>query len=328
MPLAQLLPHLDRLAQDALALWDLPEGAIARRINVSENTTYRVDAPGRRAILRIHRAGYHSRAAITSELDWIAALDRDRAIAVPGMHPGRDGQLIQSARIAGQGPRRRMVLFDFVPGRHPEEGGDLAPGFEQLGAIAARCHIHARGWRRPAGFERPAWDLEAVFGPAAPWGDWRAAPHVTPGIRDLLEEVQERLEARLARFGRGAGRYGLIHSDMRLANVLIGPEGPRLIDFDDCGFGWFLYDFAAAVSFVEDDPRLPALKAAWLRGYERICPLAPEDKAEMDSFIMLRRMALLAWIGSRRDAPEPQSLAPHFARGTEGLARRWLGGGL
>ena len=112
---------------------------------------------------------------------------------------------------------------------------------------------------------------------------------------------------------------------MRLANLLTGPNGTRLIDFDDCGFGWFMYDFAAAISFIEDDPRIPALKASWLEGYRAVRDLPREDEAEIDTFIMLRRMALLAWIGSHIEAPEPQALAPGFAETTARLGLQWLG---
>ena len=38
---------------------------------------------------------------------------------------------------------------------------------------------------------------------------------------------------------------------MRLADSLVGQEGTRLIDFDVCGHGWFLYDFAASISLIE-----------------------------------------------------------------------------
>ncbi|MEM1342620.1 MAG: phosphotransferase, partial [Pseudomonadota bacterium] len=119
-------------------------------------------------------------------------------------------------------------------------------------------------------------------------------------------------------------RFGLIHADMRLANILTAQDRPWLIDFDDCGFGWLMYDFAAAISFIEDDPRIPALKAAWLAGYQTQRPLSPADLAEIDTLIMLRRMALLAWIGSHIEAPEPQVLAPGFARTTAHLGQAWL----
>ena len=111
---------------------------------------------------------------------------------------------------------------------------------------------------------------------------------------------------------------------MRLANLLVDDAGTRLIDFDDCGFGWLMYDFAAAISFIEDDPRIPEFKAAWLRGYRSERALDAEDEAEIDTFVMLRRMALLAWIGSHIEAPEPQALAPDFAANTAWLGRNWL----
>ncbi len=58
-----------------------------------------------------------------------------------------------------------------------------------------------------------------------------------------------------ARTARGRERFGLVHADIRLANLLVDGEHVRVIDFDDCGFSWFMYDFATTVSFIEDHPR-------------------------------------------------------------------------
>lgn len=323
-PLAQLLPMLSRLAEASLTLWDVPVGARVTLINVSENVTYLVEAPGFKAVLRVHRDGYHSRRAIESELDWLTALDAETALTTPQVISGQNGKRIQEGISGGLTAPRHMVLFHFIQGTAPEETGDLSPGFETLGKIAAQCHRHVSGWTKPAGFERMTWDDAAVFGPDATWGDWRDAPGVTSEIRPLLEQVENVVSARLQRFGKSKDRFNLIHADMRLANLIIAPEGTRLIDFDDCGWGWFLYDFAAAISFLEDDPRIPALKAAWLRGYRSLRALSEDDAAELDSFIMLRRMALLAWIGSHIDAPEPQALAPTFAANTAMLAETYL----
>ena len=217
-----------------------------------------------------------------------------------------------------------MVLFEFVEGTQPDEEGDLESAFEELGEIAARTHEHSEVWQRPDNFERLVWNIETVFGEHPNWGDWRDAPNITPDIKKVLERVEKRIRQRLAAFGANEDQYGLIHADMRLANLLTGPKGTRLIDFDDCGFGWFLYDFATGVSFIEDDPRVPALKQAWIRGYEKVRVLSDAEKAEIDTFVMLRRMALLAWIGSHLEAPEPQELAPSFARVTADLGAQWL----
>ncbi|MCG6883737.1 MAG: phosphotransferase [Silicimonas sp.] len=325
MPLDTLLGHLHGLANEALPLWDLPDGATARLINVSENATYLVEAPGgHKSVLRVHREAYHTRRAIECELAWIDALGQAGVVTTSGYYLGRDGEPIQSARTKGLQAPRYLVLFRFLDGDTPSESGDLTPGFEELGAIAARCHVHALGWQRPKPFERLAWDVDSVFGANPTWGNWRDAPNVSPGIRTTLEAVERTIRSRLAAYGKAPERYNLIHADMRLANLLIDQNGTRLIDFDDCGFGWLMYDFAAAISFIEDDPRIPEFKAAWLRGYRSERSLAAEDEAEIDTLIMLRRLALLAWIGSHIEAPEPQALAPDFALTTARLGRAWL----
>lgn len=325
LPPQERLRRVDRLAAKAIGLWDLPPEARARLINVSENMTYLVEAPGgRRSILRVHRENHHARPAIESELAWAQALDRAGAVRTPRVIPGRDGEAIQQVMTPESPHPRHLVMFEFLPGRHPDPDEDLVAPFGELGEIAARAHVHARSWVRPEGFTRLVWNLETVFGAAPIWGDWRAAPNLTRGGREILERVEIRVTDRLTAFGQSESRYGLIHADMRLANLLIDGTSPRLIDFDDCGISWFLYDFAAGISFMEDHPQVPALKRAWLEGYRRVTPLPPEDEAEMESLIMLRRMALLAWIGSHLEAPEPQAMAPHFARVSAELGEIYL----
>jgi len=325
MPLAQLLEHLNRLAQKALVLWDVPANARAKLINISENATYLVEADnGFRAVLRVHRENYHSRRAIECELAWIEALDRDEVVETSGYYIGRDGQAVQSCSIDGLDVSRFLVLFEFVEGFQPDETRDLTAQFERLGAMTARIHLHAMAWRQPKNFERLEWDDAAVFGPQATWGNWREAPNVDASVRSVLEEAEETIQKRLFAYGKGSDRYGLIHADMRLANLLIDGANTRLIDFDDCGHGWFMYDFAAAISFIETDSAIPSLKAAWLKGYRSERDLPAADEAEIETFIMMRRMALLAWIGSHIEAPEPQAMAPHFAADTACLAKSWL----
>lgn len=325
MPLDVLLEHLDVLANDALSLWDLPQGAKARLINVSENATYLIEAPdGHRSVLRVHRENYHTRRAIECELAWLDALSTDNVVTTPGYYIGKDGAAIQMARTPGLADPRFLVLFHFVEGTAPDEAGDMCQGFEELGAIAAKCHLHAMSWNKPAPFERLTWDIDAVFGDAPTWGNWRDAPEVTTKVASVLETVEANVRDRLATYGKSPERYNLIHADMRLANLLVDESGTRLIDFDDSGYGWLMYDFAAAISFIEDDPRIPACKSAWLQGYQSVRPLSRADLDEIDTFVMLRRMALLAWIGSHIEAPEPQALAPGFAATTAMLGQAWL----
>lgn len=317
-----LLGSVDSLASGALSLWDLPRPATARRINVSENVTYLVEAPGWRSVLRVHRPGYHSRQAIECELAWSAALRDSGLVETPSVVPGRDGQGVQV--WVGPGMPRHLVMFEFVGGQQPDESDDLTDRFFELGQLAARTHLHSMVWRRPHPFERLTWDLDTVFGRDATWGDWRDAPNVTPEVRTVLDQVETVIRRRLQNFGKDASRFGLIHADMRLANLLIEPGRTHLIDFDDCGFGWHLYDFAAGISFMEDSPQVPALRDAWVQGYRSVRDLPAQDEAEIETFVMFRRLALLAWVGSHMEATEPQALAPDFARVSAELGARYL----
>jgi Ser/Thr protein kinase RdoA (MazF antagonist) len=325
MPLDQLLVLLEKLANKSLGLWDMPKGSEARLINVSENATYLVQGPNDyKAILRIHRENYHSRRAIECELEWLKELEASKVVPTPGFYIGKNGSPIQTGIVDGLLEPRYMVLFEFVQGDAPDETGDMIDGFVELGAIAASCHDHVLNWEKPEDFERLTWDVNAVFGPNPVWGNWRDAPEVDNSNRSILEKVEKTIGDRLDKFGQSHDRFNLIHADMRLANLLVGIGQTRLIDFDDCGWGWFMYDFAAAISFIEDDPRIPKLKEAWVRGYRSVRKLSIEQEVEIDTFVMLRRMALLSWIGSHIEAPEPQELAPGFASTTAHLGQIWM----
>lgn len=71
-----MLQQLDTVARRALAAWPV-EASHLTLIKHRENTVYRVDtAKGERYALRLHRQGYHSDAALRSELQWIDALSR------------------------------------------------------------------------------------------------------------------------------------------------------------------------------------------------------------------------------------------------------------
>lgn len=320
-----LMERLDVLANRSLHLWGLPEGATARLINVSENATFLVEAPdGFKSILRIHRENYHTRNAIMCEHAWSKALNEEGGVRTPEILKGRDGSTIQTRSVKGLSGERHMVMFEFVDGHAPDQESALVAPFEELGEIAARTHNHSVSWRRPENFERLVWDLDTVFGSNATWGNWRDAPNVTEGIREILERLQSVVVSRVENFGQGPGRFGLIHADMRLANLIISDGSTRLIDFDDCGFGWFMYDFAAGISFMEDHPQVPVLKEAWVRGYRKFRELNDDDEREIDTFVMMRRMALLAWIGSHIEVDEARALAPHFAPVTAELARDFL----
>ncbi|GAA4588851.1 phosphotransferase [Planotetraspora phitsanulokensis] len=318
-----VLAHVEAVARRALRHYDVAPDAEVRLINVSENATFTVDDGGVRTVLRVHRLGYHSPRAIASELDWARALRVEAGVRTPGVIPARDGSRIVTVETPGA-DTRQCVMFEFLPGGEPPLDR-LVEDFEPLGAITARMHLHARGWTRPPEFTRFHWDLDAAFGASPRWGSWRDGPGMDAEARAVLTRLEARLRDRLLRFGAGPERYGLIHADLRLANLLVdGEAGTSVIDFDDCGMGWYLYDFGAAVSFIEHDPRVPEMIDSWVRGYRSVADLPPADEDEIWTFVMFRRLLLVGWIGSHSAVDVARELGAGYTRGTCELAERYL----
>jgi Ser/Thr protein kinase RdoA (MazF antagonist) len=311
----------------ALPRWGFSDHATLRMINLSENATFLVEEPAERrtAILRVHRVDYHDRTAIESELDWIEALQRAAVVATPAVIRTSDDERVVTTEVNGR--ERHAVLFELVPGIEPDDVALETSDFASLGALTARMHAHARSWTPPAGFTRFAWDWEHTLGDRPRWGRWQDGIGVGPDERELLGRAAELIRARLSAYGRGEDRYGLIHADLRLANLLVDGDHVTVIDFDDCGDCWFLYDFGTAVSFLEHDERLPQWQAAWLEGYRSEAPLSEEHEAMLATFVMLRRLLLVAWMGSHAHSRECQELGPDYTSSSLDLARRYLASG-
>ena len=318
-----VLDRVTRCAQRALGAYGCHPGASVRLLNVSENATYLIDDPDTGpSVLRVHRLGYHTPAEIASELAWMDALRAEAGVRTPRVLPAPGGERIVTVVDEASGEERNCVRFEFLAGTEPSD--DSLPHFAELGEITARMHRHARSWQRPPGFTRFHWDYEAAFGAGARWGRWQDGIGVGPAEREILGRLDATLRTRLAAFGTGPGRYGLVHADTRLANLLADGDTVSVIDFDDCGFSWYLYDVGTAVSFFEHEPHVPDLIDAWLSGYRRVLDLPAEDEAEIWTFILYRRLLLVAWIGSHSAVDIAQELGAGYTAGSCELAEAYL----
>jgi Ser/Thr protein kinase RdoA (MazF antagonist) len=321
-----MLEKLNSLAQACLCRYELSPGAMATLINYTENSTYRVDdsASGNRFIFRIYRVGYHDRQTIESELGWMNALRRDAGVQTPEIIPARDGTTLLLLSDTALPKPRFGAMFTFLSGTEPPED-HLAESFDRLGEVAARIHLHSRSWPLPPGFKRPTWNFESMLGGARPiWGRWQDGIGLDSEREKLLGRLTEVVARRLERFGSEREQFGLVHADLRLANLLVEGDQTKVIDFDDCGFGWYLYDLSTALTFMEERPDTRELVDAWVRSYRRLAPLTREEEGEIPTFMMLRRMMVMAWIASHSDTDLAQSEGAGYTLGTCRLASKYL----
>jgi Ser/Thr protein kinase RdoA (MazF antagonist) len=323
-------------AREALGAYGCPPGTSVELLNVSENATFLVSDPDTGlSVLRVHRLGYHTEQEISSELAWMDALRAEAGVRTPRVLAAADGRRVVTATEPGGVAVRHCVRFEFLPGTEPSTALHSGPGpgsrdartnshFAELGEITARMHRHARDWRRPAWFTRFHWDYAAAFGDRPRWGRWQDGIGVGLPERRVLGRLDQKLRARLTAFGAGPSRYGLVHADTRLANLLVHQGSVSVIDFDDSGFSWYLYDLGTSVSFFEHSPEVPELLDSWLEGYRRVGDLSAEDEAEIWTFILFRRLLLVAWIGSHRGVDVAAELGAGYTQDSCDLAESYL----
>ena len=327
MEVSGLPPDHDLYARAALPSYGRDADAPLRLLSLSENATYLVD-DAEPIVLRVHRADYHSLQGIRSELAWMAALREQTDVVTPQLIPAQNGDEVVTA--VRNGHPLNVDAVTYISGCTAEERPESV-GFDQLGRITADMHDHVQGWDAPGYFTRFSWDAETMIGPQGRWGNWRDAPGLTETDEAVVERAATELQRRLAEFGSAPDRFGLIHADLRMANLMIDPEiqsGPiTVIDFDDCGWSWYLADLGAVVSFIEDTPAAEAMIAGWLAGYREKRDLSEEHLAMIPTFVLLRRLQLTAWVASHAHADSAIEFTDGFADGTARLADQYLNDG-
>ena len=304
-------------------IYELPRPRAAVCLKYSENIIFRLDfADAQPQILRVHRPGYHRPEEIASELQWMEELSRDTDIALPRVLRGRDGAALQSLSLP-DGHNYFCSVISFLNGDMLDvaTGTELCTAVEELGEITAKLHIQSMTRSGENRLERFSWDIHNFFDEDGIWGSWRNYPGLDNVDRQVLLTCQGMITAALEKFGRTPEHYGLIHADLHFCNVLREKGKNQIFDFDDCGYGFYLYDLGCTL--VTCSSNLKHLIRCWLRGYERVRLLNTEEKSLLPMFVLLRRIVRLGWLASHWDSDTRKSVDPDYLPVTVNMARRW-----
>ena len=304
-------------------LYDLPRPDKAVCLKYSENIIFRLDfADALPLILRVHRPGYHRLEELEGELRWMEELSRDTDILLPEVLRGRDGEALQELRLP-EGRSYHCSVVSFLDGDTLDgiSGAELYRAVEELGEITAKLHIQSMGRNRENRLERFSWDIHNFFDEDGIWGSWRSYPGLDGVERQILLSCQKRITAELEHFGRTPGHYGLIHADLHFCNVIRKNGKNQIFDFDDCGYGFYLYDLGCTLVTCSSD--IKDLIRSWVRGYERVRLLSMEEKNLLPMFVLLRRIVRLGWLAGHWDSDTRSTVASDYLPVTIAMARNW-----
>ncbi|MFQ0812520.1 homoserine kinase [Brucella anthropi] len=323
--MGNILDNLAGRASAALAFWGLPEQR-PELLKYRENAVFKVRLrDGNPAALRLHRPGYHARAALVSELVWMDDL-RKRGIAVPQPLAALDGAFLV-ALDAPEGATYHADLIGWVDGDPLGETGtplfrqgrDLPAVFHAIGGEMARMHEAADRFSRPADFERPAWDVAGLLGEAPFWGRFWDCEALGADDRIYLARLREDLSAVLADLAPQLDQ-GLIHADLVRENVFVRDGAVAFIDFDDCGFGFRLFDLATVLLRNRREPDYPALRAALLDGYAAVRPRLAREFGHLPLFLLLRALTYIGWAAARPELPDNLARLSRYVADVRALA--------
>jgi Ser/Thr protein kinase RdoA (MazF antagonist) len=256
----------------------LKEGSDQRKL------IFRVDSPTQgRFLLRIYKLFRHSE-NLMPELLWLQALRREMPLSVPEPIPASDGSLVTHVSRARGSEARRCVLLRWLPGGRKKADMNRA-NLSLAGSQVARLHRHCEQYGVPEGLVFPhEWGWDWVFGEAAPL--WSKGESVySPNEMDVFRATAERIRKDLQDLGAGSDVFGIIHRDLHPNNLLFHDGKAYVIDFEVCGWGYYLFDMAVALSSLEN--RAP-LQAAFIEGYRRERPLPESHWSYLQTFVAMR----------------------------------------
>jgi Ser/Thr protein kinase RdoA (MazF antagonist) len=322
----QLERRFAALGTAALERFGISAEAPLTLLSHRENAVFRVDDPGadESYVLRIHREDYQTEDMIRSELAWMEVL-RAEGVETPEVIRARDGDTVQTVEVPEVPEPRHCDLFRWVGGE-PPDAGDIGRTYRLLGQVNARIHRQVRAWKRPPGFHRQSWDEDGMLGEDPLWGRFTDLAALSPEQLGLLGDAKSAVLTRLARFGKAPDRFGLIHADLMAENILVKDGVPRVIDFDDSGFGWNLYDPATLLAFDVAEDDFERKRDAWVEGYRSVAPLPDAHLEELPTLIMARFLVALGWLHTRRETPFAREFTPGVVALSCSYAGEFIGG--
>jgi Ser/Thr protein kinase RdoA (MazF antagonist) len=299
------LCRLRQLARVAINTYGMIDARLTF-IQYGENIIYRVDLPGvnipssksspylpNRYVLRIHATGDVE--AISSELIWLAALDQQAGLPVPAPVSTPQGELMATILTPGIPAGRVVSLMRWLDGRRFREG--FRPKhLTALGQVVAQMHSFSASWQPPAGFTRPHWDWEAQLGgsmfsvsldelvDSMPTKYQQPFQHVSHESKQVMDAL-----------GKSSESYGLIHADLYPENVLYKAGKAYPIDFEDCGYGYWMWDIAVALCKWAWMPDWERMRDAFREGYTQIRTIPEVQWKHLDLFIATQFATMVLW---------------------------------
>jgi Ser/Thr protein kinase RdoA (MazF antagonist) len=227
-------------------------------------------------ILRVSHCHWRTKLEIDFELDLLDYLRRHQVPVAAPLHT-HDGQL--SVEIDAPEGKRYGVLFPRAPGEVAL--GDLDRyQAHQLGSIVAQIHHLAKDFQSCA--YRPPLNgqylLHDSLQTIAPFLHHRQAD-----LQCLVETIAD-IERAIALLPTEPPYWGICWGDPHSGNVHITPTNQMtLFDFDQCGYGWRVFDLAKFLQVSLQSGLNRQVRLAFIEGYDEVARLTDVERSSLQA---------------------------------------------
>lgn len=302
------------VAELALRRWDLRADEL-RGMGHGSNRVIRVRAAGADYILRLYLPERVNLQWLRSELTWLSMIRRETDLQAPfplaaPVH-GSEQLLLELRQDRLPAPIVYAALFEFIEG-DVKSARDLRPiDVFRIGKYLGKLHRIGQ-FSPPAGFDRPELHWEGLFGSDSPYAPLAESDLIGAEQRAILDDLAERLRRPLTNLASRGDATGLIHADLLAKNIVFRERTIAALDFEFCGWGFFLYDLAPLLWQFKGERAADysELEDAIWTGYTSIRPVAESDRELLEPFIAARQFASIRWLLANLGNPFLGEAAP------------------
>ena len=311
---------MDNLGPDLTQYWDFDPDSF-QLLAARENTIYCAETAQGKIVIRKHRTGYQDAAGIESELALMHAMKAANC-SVPDAIAAKDNSFV----IAHDGDH--FTAISWVSGQTMSDVLSSDPSsnritqiYHDLGLRLAEFHDAADAWSPPKNFSRHSWDRLGLVGPQPFWGRFWDNPDLLPDERYIFTQIQDQMNEALSHL-EDTLDYGLIHADLIPDNVMIDENDITFLDFDDCGFGFRLFDIATILLKQIETHDFQDKAKALMEGYRTRRDLDPRFVL---MFLVLRSLTYVGWIVDRANIENAAARSRHFIERARLLSEQFMG---
>jgi len=309
------------LAEQAKLCYNISSQSKFRLISCSENATFLVEEPKNnlRMLLNIRNPTFKIE-ELEAEAQWNIELLKNSSLIVPEPMVGIDGKFVQKLTLSEHILEYHCLMTNYVAGisLNDCDKSNIRSHYMKLGETTAILHQNAIQWNKAKslGFR--------TFNPfmLKSLEQAKVESNLTDLNSQLFCKAYKVIELRLEHYSKLSRRFGLIHADLRLENLMSFNNKTVVVNFQNCVLSWYLYDCAVSLGDI-DLYKTDEILSAWLDGYRRVRNIPKDDRDELPTFLLLYRLQQI-YKSRTIGALKTQALCSDFYDQTVLLCEKYL----